>query len=65
MDDEAYAVELHVLHRMSWPDAAESAHMSDKTIRRRYDIAADLLQTVGLPRAKAGDFSRIQASTTI
>jgi hypothetical protein len=65
MDDEAYAVELHVLHRMSWPDAAESASQSVATIRRRYDVACDVLQTVGLSRAKAGDFSRIQASTTI
>jgi hypothetical protein len=61
MDDEAYMVELHVLHRLSWPDVADSAHMSQATARRRYDIAADLLQTVGLSCAKSGDFSRIDA----
>jgi hypothetical protein len=61
MDDEAYVVELHVLHRLSWPEVADAAHMSQATARRRYDIAADLLQTVGLSCAKSGDFSRIGA----
>lgn len=63
MDDEAYAVDFHVLHRLSWADAAESVSQSVATIRRRYDVACDLMQTVGLSRAKDGDFSPIQAST--
>jgi hypothetical protein len=63
MDDEAYAVELHVLYRLSWADVATAAHMSPATAQRRYGIACDLIQTVGLSRAKDGDFSPIQAST--
>ena len=63
MDDEAYVVELHVLQRLSWPDVADAAHMSQATARRRYDIAADLLQTVGLSCARCGDFSRIGATS--
>jgi hypothetical protein len=61
MDDEAYMVELHVLQRLSWQDVAVTAHMSPATAQRRYYIAADLLQTVGLSCAKSGDFSRIDA----
>jgi acetyl esterase/lipase len=63
MDDEAYAVDFHILYRLSWADVATAAHMSPATAQRRYGIACDLIQTVGLSRAKDGDFSPIQAST--
>lgn len=60
-DDEAYIVELHVLHRLSWVEVARKGFTSVATARRRYEIACDLIQSVGLSRARVGDYGIISA----
>lgn len=61
MDDEAWAVELHVIYRMSWQGVARKMTQSSATVRRRYDVAVDVMETVGKARAVAGDLSLVKA----
>ena len=68
--DEAYAVQLRVLakddrtgKRLSWSQvSSRMIGVSPRQARRYYDMAVDLMESVGPARAKSGDFSPVLAT---